>query len=154
MSSGSQDGVRTYTRLLVFAGGESPERVLNLWEPQWPSPTPENGFHDGWQVSGTAVPAIAGGIGKNTRTSRQASSCHLLPAACVSGTWGPAEALWMGSYLERWAAPCAVGRSALPLPSALILRREMPASWGLGLSSPTHGPSSSSTVSWEVVQRP
>lgn len=58
--------------------------------------------------------------------------------------------MWTG------AAAHDVGRSALPLPSALILipRWEMLASWGLGLSSPTPGPSSSSTVSWEVVQRP
>ena len=78
---------------------------MSLWEPQQPSPTPENGFHDGCQVSGTAASAIAGGIGKNTRTSREASSCHLLPAACVSGTFSPAEALWTGSYLDRWGKP-------------------------------------------------
>lgn len=57
---------------------------------------------DGRQVSGTAVPAIGGGIGKNTRISRHASSCHLLPAACLSGMH---QALWTGSYLERWGKP-------------------------------------------------
>ena len=75
---------------------------MKLWGHQQPSSTPENGFHDGQKVSGTAVPSIGGGIGKNTRISRHASSCHLLPAACLSGMY---QALWMGSYLERWGKP-------------------------------------------------
>ena len=33
-----------------LSGGESPERVLTLWEHQQPSPTPENGFQDGQSV--------------------------------------------------------------------------------------------------------